>query len=63
MSKRGKKLRQEIRAFVQQYGRKSNPNIDPNDRRYDRKIEALVKRMRPEDLDALLNEPDAEEEF
>ena len=60
MSKRGKKLRQEIRAFVQQYGRKANQN-DPNDRRYDRKLEALVKRMKPEELDAIMNEGDDED--
>ena len=54
MSKRGKKLRQEIRAFLQQYGRKTKGNFDPNDRRYDRKIEALIQRMKPEELDEIM---------
>jgi len=54
MSKRGKKLEKELGAFLKQYARKSNKNIDPNDRRYDRRIEALVKRLHPEELDRLL---------
>jgi hypothetical protein len=58
LSKRGKKLRQEIRTFLQQYGRKANKNIDPNDRRYDRRIEALVKRMKPEELDRIMRGDD-----
>jgi hypothetical protein len=58
LSKRGKKLRQEIRTFLQQYGRKANKNIDPNDRRYDRRIEALVKRMKPEELDEIMRGDD-----
>ena len=62
MSKRGKKLRQEIRAFVQQYGRKSDAPHDPNDRRYDRDIERMVQRMKPEELDAIMNEGDEGQE-
>jgi hypothetical protein len=61
VSKRGKKLQLEIRAFLQQYGRKGKAHGEPNDRRYDRKIVALVQRMTPEELDALMNEPDIEE--
>ncbi|HUL04480.1 MAG TPA: hypothetical protein VLV16_14765 [Gemmatimonadales bacterium] len=55
MSKRGKKLREELTLFLKQYARKAQKNADPNDRRYDRKVEAIVKRLRPEDLDALLD--------
>jgi predicted metal-dependent hydrolase len=58
LSKRGKKLRQEIRAFIQQYGRKSDPHHDPNDRRYDRDIERMIQRMKPEELDAIMNDGD-----
>jgi hypothetical protein len=47
-------LQGEIGAFVRQYGRKKNQN-DPNDRRYDREIEQLVKHMSPEELDALMH--------
>jgi len=55
LSKRGKKLREELTLFLKQYARKAQKNADPNDRRYDRKVEAIVKRLRPEDLDALLD--------
>jgi hypothetical protein len=34
----------------------------PNDRRYDRKIEQLVRRMSAEELDAILNDLDADDE-
>jgi ribosomal protein S18 len=45
-----------VRRFVKQYGRKAQKGIEPNDRRYDRKIEKAVKRMKPEALDALLRD-------
>ena len=54
LSKRGKKLRQDLAQFLKQYARKAPKKGEPNDRRYDRKIEAIVKRLRPEDLDMLL---------
>ncbi len=55
MSKRGKKLRQELTLFLQRYARKKRKGgLDPNDRRYDRKIAAMVRRLRPEEFDALL---------
>ena len=55
---------EEIIRFVQQYARKAQKREDPNDRVYDRKIEQDIKRMRPEDLDALLRhgEDDADRE-
>jgi hypothetical protein len=62
MSQRKKRLEGQIGAFIQQYKRKAYPTIDPNDRRYDREIEALVKRMNPEELDELMNGGDAEVE-
>jgi hypothetical protein len=43
----------KLRLFMQQYGRKANSN-DPNDRRYDREVEMVVKRMKPDELDRLL---------
>jgi len=58
MSIRGKKLRREIRLFLQQYGRKAQKGFDPNDRSYDRKIEALIKRMKPEELDDIMRRED-----
>ena len=44
--------------FVQQYERKAQKGVEPNDRRYDRKVEKAVKRMKPEKLDALLRDDD-----
>ncbi len=45
----------EVSAFLRQYARKAQAGYDPNDRHYSRKIEEMVKRMRAEDLDSLLN--------
>ena len=33
-----KKIKKEIGAFLQQYKRKKDRHIDPNDRQYDRNI-------------------------
>ena len=49
----------ELARFVQQYARKAQSGVEPNDRGYDRKIETHVKRMRPEELDRLLREDEA----
>jgi hypothetical protein len=53
-------LQAEIGTFLKKYARKAHAGHDPNDRSYSRKIEAVVKRMRAEDLDALIQ--DAEDE-
>jgi hypothetical protein len=45
-----------VRRFVEQYGRKAQKGIEPNDRTYDRKVEKTVKRMKPERLDELLRD-------
>jgi hypothetical protein len=42
-------------AFVQQYGRKAQKQGDPNDRRYDKKIEKAMRTLRPEELSDLLS--------
>jgi len=49
-----KKLEARIAVFLKQYGRKTHPNCDPNDRAYDRGIEKLIKQMDPEELDRLM---------
>lgn len=52
-----KKMRAEYGKFVQQYARKNQKNgSDPNDRSYDRKFEEKLKRMKPEEIQALLDE-------
>lgn len=58
MNRRKQKLAGEIGTFLRQYARKGYAGIDPNDRRYSRHIEETVKRMRPEELDELLNGED-----
>jgi hypothetical protein len=55
MNKRKEKLQAKVGAFMQQYARKSQRGQEPNDRQYSRKIEAKIKRMKPEELDELLN--------
>ena len=47
-----------IRRFAEQYGRKAQKGIEPNDRRYEREVEGRVKRMPPQALDAMLNDDD-----
>ncbi len=59
MRKRPDALKEDIRLFVQQYGRKAQRGVDPNDRRYDRKLAALIQRLSPEELDAILKEGSA----
>jgi hypothetical protein len=56
MRKRGRNIEAEIGRFLQMYRRKKpGGRGEPNDRHYDRKVEALVKRLSPEELDRLLN--------
>ena len=61
MSDRKQKIAAEIGAFMRQYQRKANAGHDPNDRSYSRKLEAKLKRMRPEDFDELLHVDDSQQ--
>jgi hypothetical protein len=45
-----------LHVFMQQYARKAQKRIEPNDRQYDRDIEQTVKRMDPVTLDRLLRD-------
>jgi len=45
-----------LKVFVQQYERKAQKRIEPNDRHYEREIEETVKRMKPDELDRLLRD-------
>jgi hypothetical protein len=45
-----------VGRFVRQYERKAQKGVEPNDRRYDRKVEKAVKRMTPQQLDELLRD-------
>jgi hypothetical protein len=46
----------KVRVFVNQYGRKAQKGVEPNDRHYDEKVGGAVKRMKPAQLDELLRE-------
>ena len=48
----------ELAAILRQYGRKPSKSGKPNDRSFHRAVEALIKRMRPEGLDAFLRSRD-----
>lgn len=61
MSRRRKKLQTGIGIFVKQYACKAHAGHGPNDRQYDRRIEAIIKRMKPEELDKLMNGYDEHE--
>ena len=51
-----KKIKAEYGKFIQQYARKKSKNgFDPNDRSYDRKLEEKLKRMKPEEIQELLD--------
>ena len=56
MSKRGRKLKADLGKFLQQYGRRGASPQDANDRHYDRKIEEMIKRMDPVELDRILRD-------
>jgi hypothetical protein len=59
MSKKNRKdIVSVIGHFLQQYQRKAQPGAEPNDRQYDRKIERYIRRMKPEELDKVLNGED-----
>ncbi|WP_045461455.1 hypothetical protein [Caballeronia cordobensis] len=46
----------QLGTFVQQYGRKARPGgLDPNDRRYDKKVEKAMRALRPDELSDLLS--------
>lgn len=62
VSSRRQRLAAEIATFTRQYARKAHPRHDPNDRRYSRHVEQLVKRMDAEELDSLLRDDEDEAE-
>lgn len=61
-SKRDKMAR-EVGLFMQQYKRKAQRHTEPNDRRYDRKLEERLKRLPPEELGELLSGEDGCDEY
>ncbi|MBC8721759.1 hypothetical protein [Paraburkholderia sp. 31.1] len=49
------RLTGELGCFVQKYARKAHAGHDPDDRRYDKKIETAMRRLRAKDLSELLS--------
>ena len=63
MSVRNKKLlASRIGEFIRLYGRRAQRGEEPNDRRYDRKIEVQLSRMKPTDVSALINDSEDDED-
>ena len=55
---RRKWISANIGTFLQQYQRKAQRGVEPNNRQYGRDLEAKLKRMKPEDLSRLMSEDD-----
>lgn len=54
-----RKRKQSTEFFLQQYARKKSKNgFDPNDRCYNRTFEEKLKRMKPEEIQELIDDND-----
>jgi hypothetical protein len=53
--KEKEEIGKRIGAFIQKYKRRAQKGREPNDRGYDRAIEQYLRKLKPEDLDVLLN--------
>ena len=49
-----------VANFVRQYGRRRQKGVEPNDRQYDREVEARLKRLAPDELDGLLRDDEGD---
>jgi hypothetical protein len=59
MKKRHDDLQQHVDRFMKLYRRKQVRGLDPNDRQYDRKVEQLIQRLSPAELDRLLHDEES----
>ena len=50
-----RQLSSDLGHFLRLYQRKAQKGVEPNDRRYDHEVERIFRRLKPEDLDVLLN--------
>jgi len=56
MARKNKKaMSKEFGTFLRLYGRKAQKGCEPNDRPYDPGIERELRRLKPEELDRLIN--------
>jgi hypothetical protein len=46
----------DVANFMRQYGRRRQKGAEPNDRRYDRELEASLKKLDPSKLDGLMRD-------
>lgn len=53
-------LAEKLGSFVQEYARKAQKGVEPNDRKYSSEVEALVKHLASEELSELLSGDTAE---
>lgn len=58
--RRTQTMANKVARYVRQVGRKAQKGVEPNDRSHDRKLEEKLKRMKPEEFDALLRDIDGE---
>lgn len=56
MTRRTIRLANELQRFAKQYQRKAQRGIEPNDRKYSRKTEKSMTRLKAEVLSTLLND-------
>jgi hypothetical protein len=52
---RRKQLSRDLGQFLRLYQRKAQKGVESNDRRYDPGVEWILQRLKPEELDVLLN--------
>jgi hypothetical protein len=57
MARKKRESEPALGEFLRQYGRPRRKRGEPNDRAYDRKLEAQVRLMPADDLDDLINGP------
>ncbi len=56
MARKTKKaMSKEFGTFLRLYSRKAQKSCEPNDRPYDPAIERELRRLKPEELDMLIN--------
>jgi hypothetical protein len=52
---REERLRERVANHVRHAGRKAQKGVEPNDRKYDPDFQNSLRRMSPEELDALMH--------
>jgi hypothetical protein len=48
-------MSKEFGTFLRLYGRRAQKSCEPNDRAYDPAIERELRRLKPEEIDRLMN--------